>query len=835
MGRIRKTSETIGWILAVAVLFYLPTDWIQPYVLPLTFVGIALILGYAFYALKHRGLLVLATVLVLGLMSYPSQAEITDCGGSYKRGQGLGSAIQDGLVGGNILTSDFEDKEVLKCVQKNIVSLSSSICGAPLKEDSYEAEVRNNSFYVVENVFRMSATEVSGGWTSWFTDKLGFTQSDLRKSYECAQKYIDNAAKVDKALEASCRTVGQTVQKGAEDCWPCSLVGMFIQSVQTMAGNMYPYVQTMALSLLGIVFLFWIAFRVLKFIGTMGYGDPSEFMTDLLIRFIVVSIAAALLHAPIIDFYRIAISPFINMTAALSGSLSEMAITDGHTTFAEQVQQKMGIKAADSCKACTLMNDPEYEFPKNENTPIVVIDAQSVNGLLCMTCQAYRQVMPMIAVGERMNCYAMVTGFTIPFTPITIPNFPYWYIGLILVISFSILAVLIAFYILDVILRLGFVIVLTPLYITAWAFPVSREYSTKAWHMILSCLLQFIGVAVMMALFINICLVMIPGDTTSLINYMVNDNVEGIYKVLTGMEPLPPAVGAVQSALLVGIGIAAAATGGTVAVAAVGVVTLLTLFLIIAFVFFAFKMLTSTEKVVESLSGIAMGIPSISMGALAAIAKEGMQLAGMTGGAGDKVKKLGEKIKDKMGAKMLDDKDQGGKSSSKGTFGGGSADKAANAAGKAAGSAVEKAGTAAGKGITAAGQATTKAGGAMMAKGGALSATGLGAIVGVPLMVAGAATAAVGAGVQAAGYAVQAGAKVAGASIKAGAKVASTSFKAGAKVAGASVKYGAKAVKKTSKAVKDVSKASVKYGKRAAKSVTGRVKQKEDKEMNNEK
>lgn len=832
MGRIRKTSETIGWILAIAVLFYLPTDWVQPYVLPLTFVGIALILGYAFYALKHRGLLVLVTVLVLGLMSCPSQAEIKDCGGSYKGGQGLGSAIQDGFIGGNILTSDFEDKEVLKCVQQNIVSLSSSICGAPLKEDSYETEVRNHAFYVVENVFRMSATEVSGGWTSWFTEKLGFTQSDLRKSYECAQKYIDNAAKVDKALEASCRTVGQTVQKGAEDCWPCSLVGMFIQSVQTMAGNMYPFVKTMALSLLGIVFLFWIAFRVLKFIGTMGYGDPGEFMTDLLIRFIVVSIAAALLHAPIIDFYRIAISPFINMTAALSGSLSEMAITDGHTTFAEQVQQKMGIKVADSCKACTLMNDPEYEFPKNEETSVVVMDAQSVNGLLCMTCQAYRQVMPMIAIGERMNCYAMVTGFTIPFTPITIPNFSYWYVGLILVIAFSILAVLVAFYILDVILRLGFVIVLTPLYITAWAFPVSREYSTKAWHMILSCLLQFIGIAVMMALFVNICLVMIPGDTTSLINYMVNDNVEGMYKVLTGMEPLPPAVGAVQSALVAGLGVGAA-VGNPVALAAVGMATLLTLFLILAFVFFAFKMLTSTEKVVESLSGIAMGIPSISMGALTAIAKEGMQLAGMTGGASDKVKKMGEKIKDKMGAKMLNDKDQGGKSSSKGTFGG--ADKAANAAGKAAGNAVEKAGTAAGKGVTTAGQATTKAGGSMMAKGGALSATGLGAIVGVPLMVAGAATAAVGAGMQAAGYAMQASAKAAGASIKAGAKAASSSIKTSAKVAEASVKYGSKAAKKTSKTVKDVSKASVKYGKRAAKSATDRVKQKVDKEMNNEK
>lgn len=670
MGIIKRTVETIGLVMVVAVLFYFPMDWIRPYVLPMTLIGIALILGVAFYTFKKRSLMMLIGIVMMSMMmATPTLAanKLKDCGGSYTTAQGLASGLQDATMSGNIFSSDFKDEKVLKCVQENIKAVRGDICSAPIKDDSYDNEIRNYSFYVADNFYRMSSADVSGSFWKWAFEKVGLSKNDLRATFKCAEKYMNNAASIDKALESQCRTVGQTIQKGAEDCWPCSLVGMFIETIQTMASNMYPYVNEIAFYILGMVFLFWIAFRVLKFIGTLGYGDPGEFMTDLLVRFITVAIVAAILQAPIVDFYRIALSPFINMTAALSGKLSEMSMTDGQTTFAEQAQKKMGLKWDDACKSCQLMQDPDYEFPAKEGQ-IVVMDAQSVNGLLCMTCQAYRQVMPMIAIGEKMNCYALSTGTRIPLVSIVIPKFAHLIVGMLLVIIFSILSIIIAFYILDVILRLGFVIVLTPLFIAAWAFPSTREYSTKAWHMILFCLLQFIGIAVMMALFVNICTAMMPGDPSSLIKYMVNDNVDGMYKVITGMEPLPPALGGAGGAVG-GVAIVGGAVAGSgVALAAGGVITGLFLILLIGFVLLALKMLMSTEKIVEHLSGISLGITSISLGALTSMIQEGAQLAGLGGAAaGVTGKKVGEKAKDKLQKGKQDSK-----SASKNRFSGGS-------------------------------------------------------------------------------------------------------------------------------------------------------------------
>lgn len=864
MGMLKRFCETMGLIALIAILFYIPTDWLQPYILPVTLVGVVAILGFAFYHSKKRGLLVIALILSMGAFALPAQAKIEDCGGTYKGGQGIVDSMQDQVTGGNIFTSDFEDENVLKCVQQNIAKLKSSICSAPKKEDSYDNEVRSNSFYVLENFSRMSAMDVSGGILGYFGDKLGFTTNDLREAQKCAKEYVDNAAKVDIIMEANCRTIGQTIQKGTDDCWPCSLAGLFIGSVQEMAGNLYPGMQKAALGLLGVMFLFWIAFRVLKLIGTMGYSDPSEFFMDLLMRFISVAIAAALLHAPIVDFYRIGISPFISMTASLAGKFSEMSMADGHNTFAEVVEKQLNIKNSTTCQACKDMNDPDFTFPQKEGS-IEVLDAQSVNGLLCLTCQAYRQVLPFVSIGEAFNCYGFAHSDNIPYTPINIPDFMYLTVGALLVIAFSTLAVIIAVYILDIILRLGFVIVLTPLFITAWAFPISREYSTKAWHMLLFCLLQFIGVAVMMALFLNICLQIIPGDPTSLMYYMGKNDIQGVFNVVTGIEPLPPAASAVAGGIIIGGAIA----GSGVALAAAGVMTCLLLLMLIAFVFFAVKMLTATEKVVENLSGIALGLPSITMGALLGMMKEGLQLAGVgadLGGAG--AKKIGSALKNKFGKgksggsgggdsgdgdsgngvldgtksatlnsytpkqagqfvkqtvegagkKMTQQASQGvekaGEAASEATEKGGKAvAKGIESGGKATAAAVDKAGSAAGEGMAKGGQATTKAGSTLMAKGTAVSATGFGAIIGIPMMIAGAAVAATGVAVTAAGHATKAASKAAAMSIKYGAKTAAKTTEASAKAAGKTVKAGSKA---TAKGVNAVGNTASKMGSKVA-------------------
>lgn len=647
MATLKRYMQLVLMIAAIAVLYYIPVDFAMPYVLPITVVGVVAILSFVFYALKKRGLLALAFITMFSLTTGAKAYDIIDCGGTYNtNGQSIVNALQDAAIGGNIVDSDFEDKAVLACVIVNIANLKNEICnGAENINDTYDPKIRAKAFYVLDNFYRMSWKEsgrdADGSWLKGHLEKLPNNEKimaalgtagdvDTDEVVPCAKDYIKKAAKIDRKNETDCGNVMNKVKENSKDCWVCDIVHLVIESIQLMAGNTYQLMQWLALRLLGVIFLFWIAIKVLIFIGQMGYADNGEFMTDMLVRFIVVAIAAAILHAPIVDFYRIIISPFVGLSANLAGAFTEMSMTDGEKTFAEITESRAGAKAGEICGYCADMNDPDFKFPRkreglqtsNGNTVYVeVMDDQTINGILCLTCKVYRQVTPFIAIGQMFSCHANAVAFNVPLTSIYIPNIFWWIVGWVIIIPFSVLAVIVGFYLIDIVLRLGFVIVLTPLYIVAWAFPISREYSTKAWHLILYSLLQFIGVAIMIALFLALCLQVIPGgEPKNLLDAMAANDVEKMFRIVTGVDPLVAATGAVVIA-------AAASTAGA----------LLLLFIFAAFLAIAIKMLTATESIVQNLSGISLGIPGIALGALTAMVKGAASLAGKAGSAATKV------------------------------------------------------------------------------------------------------------------------------------------------------------------------------------------------------
>ena len=57
----------------------------------------------------------------------------------------------------------------------------------------------------------------------------------------------------------------------------------------------------------------------------------------------------------------------------------------------------------------------------------------------------------------------------------------------------------------DILLRLGFVIILLPFFIVCMATPVTRGYSKKGWEMFLSCWITLIS----LCLYLSLALMMI--------------------------------------------------------------------------------------------------------------------------------------------------------------------------------------------------------------------------------------------------------------------------------------------------------------------------------------
>lgn len=655
MKIVRHFMEILAMALVISILYYIKVDVMLPYILPVTLIGVVGILVFAFFSLKKRGWLsVIILFLAVSSVTHPSFGAFQrfDCGGQHN-GKSAAEAIlgaqnaaeiaaaatqaaQDAALRGNVFKDEFSNNNIKACVLLNIISIGDELCGQKTDcEEDYDPQMRQNAIYAKENYLRMSADTAGDDIDnhSWITNGIGSynnarmneqfnrmqeKEHDANDVYGCVEKYIEHCACVDKKKEANCRTIAETVKKNSQDCWVCSIVEALLLASQKIAKVAYALLSNFAIGLLGVMFLFWIAIKVLHLVGTFGYGDHNSFFTEFLFRSIAVMISAAILHAPVVELYRIVFSPFIMMTAAFTEEISEAVLSDEKGSFYDTVKNSLNVGEPnnnDARKNCMLhcenMLKEDLQYTERQQQLMysasggtdAFIDPQSFSALLCLTCRTYNQMVPFTAIGETMTCYAFVHGYNPWFLDVSFPDFSYWLMGATFVVLFSLLMTVIAFYILDIVLKLAFIFILTPLFVVAWAFPISREYTKKAWDMILYALFEFIGVAVMVAIFM-VLMMNALGDlpvTTGniereIVAAMKDNNVPKLYELMGGVAPW-------------------------------------TLLKLIVVCLMGYKMITSTSAVVSALSGISPGIPGVAMSALTGMVKGALALAGVSAGA----------------------------------------------------------------------------------------------------------------------------------------------------------------------------------------------------------
>lgn len=572
-------------------------------------------------------------------------------------------------------------------VKDRLPELNDKVCGADQDKDSFDTEVLQAAYDISDVYDRVVAASADSPWAT-----LG-NEGSLGKAYTCAKEYINHVASVKKRQARPGESVAERIIASSSDCWPCNIAFMMIDSIQQMASVVHAPINEFALILLGIMLMFWLAFRVLLLIGKFGYANNAEFFTDLLYRFIAVTVAAVLLSMPILDFYRIAVSPLIGVTASLGSRFSELALSDeGGRTFMEQVMEKlkeqkqsdmncdanlldkmtnreplsgydektkrnccvlalngewksakviescwMGMceknvipeecafnrlnatgtsatKEGLTCSYCADAMDPTAVLPHTSSfTP--VLDDQTINALLCLTCTVYKQFTPMVEAGGAIFQYATVDNAS-DWYIFDLPDpFMGFFLGLALMILFGMLTFIIALRIIDIFLRFGFVIILTPLLITAWAFPISRKYAKKGWDFIIGNLLEMLGIAVAGALIMSLTMTMLPDSAQqNLINAMAGTDIEELYNAFTGDV-----------------------AGGSI----------YTILVLIMIFFIALKLLKVTQQMVESISGISLGIPPMSSAAAKQMLNTGIAGAEMLGeatGITDAMKGAGKSV-----------------------------------------------------------------------------------------------------------------------------------------------------------------------------------------------
>lgn len=602
-----------------------------------------------------------------------------------------------------------------------------------MMESAYELLDKYNKIGIADTGYLSTAAD-----TLFSSLTFGLSKGLLnryREYADCAEEYLEKTASWQKQMfESQMTTVPNILAAESGKCWPCGIASLMLESIEGVVFNLEDYLKSVALWMLGIFTLFWIALRTLIFLGKLGTASNSEYFTDLLKRLILVSIAAAFLHAPLSSFYRITLSPIIDIGAIITDTISGIN-TGSMGTINDKIDNSGSILGCACCSDIdSNCNDAAEKIGDRKPSTTLLLDKETRAGLMCMTCMVYKQTAPMIASGQGMMHYSLknkhwysvvASWVTLGLTDLLPVPFGMFVFGLLLIILFSILAFIVAFKLLDIFMQLGFVIILTPFLIAAFPFPMARQYTKKGWEFLVHAVLSVIALSLGTSLLMMVIMGILPDYTQTFLADAINAEMsdeyfEKLYDVFTGGP-----------------------NGGGFFVAA----------LLIMSILLGTCLINAGMQAVSSISGMASALPGTFF-----------QATKMTITSAIKVAKTGARVSGALSL-FAYNKIKNRKSaaaSKKGSFSDTAvrkgADATANAVdkgGQFAGNLIDKGGSAAGKGL--------------MSMGSALSSSGIGAIIGVPLVVAGAAVMAAS---KATGYAVKASAKGAALAIKAGARTA---------------------------------------------------------------
>lgn len=431
---------------------------------------------------------------------------------------------------GSLVENAPQQTDLIQEKLQNITAQNKTLC-VDMTGDKYDKKVLSTARNVLKESDSIPKKQLTG---------------KALETVRCAYAYTYFAGAIDDRVKKVCPSpkdyIVRTSDRGVGmDCWICGVVFVFIESAQKMAYYTESFMRQTGLILLALLFLGWILIRAFKLFGSVFTGNPVEFFHDFFVRLIQVLIVGAILLTPMSSFFTTVLSPPVRLTAGLTLAISEVSLQDAEgKSFASQFNTASGVSGV--CSYCENMTDETYRFPRTNDSYEPVLDDMAVNGFLCVTCTLFRQAMPFVAIGHTFVCTSDkrggviggLAGKIVSFVTSLprVPKIDFLIYGWVLIISFMILILAVAFKVIDAFFRLGFVIVFAPIFIAAFPFPATRQYTIKAIQMILMGLFEFLGIAIAVGLIMSLFTTAL-GDLGGLLDAVVANDVDAMLVALT--------------------------------------------------------------------------------------------------------------------------------------------------------------------------------------------------------------------------------------------------------------------------------------------------------------
>lgn len=275
-------------------------------------------------------------------------------------------------------------------------------------------------------------------------------------------------------------TNSQQLAEEHRDCWQKSMLTVLYDTMGRVSMGMYSKITNGALTLMLVAFAVWFAFRLLKFISSIkdAGGESAQMWTEVILKLALCFICGWLASSVdgLLWVLNMIIFPIYNAFLEFGSKVLEASsATDAQgyntiTIFGETITAGYNLvcEASGSTKASL---DGFPDAPRNM--------------MECMIC----------SVNEKLTL-----GNALAFEVMKLPGFMTVVVGLLILVTFTIIKLGFVFYLVDTIFKFTLMVVILPILIMSYAFKQTEDWTKKGFKAILASSVFMMMIAILIAM-----------------------------------------------------------------------------------------------------------------------------------------------------------------------------------------------------------------------------------------------------------------------------------------------------------------------------------------------
>ncbi len=280
-------------------------------------------------------------------------------------------------------------------------------------------------------------------------------------------------------------------------CTFCPLYKAFFNAVSRVTHISITTFSSSVFKVVIVAFAIWLAIHALKFVSSPETKDAKDFIQALLVQGFIVALVCIILNGNAMNFMNTFLSPVYNT-----------GLTIAQETLSPTSAGKIKSSSDNNAKTEQITCKTDYGLYNTNTSPQGALPESMGNSILCTMTVIEARANKIKALASSAICLSWKKKFLY-----ILPHLGYLFTGIGLWIGSVLLIVGVPFLLIDCVAELAVAGALLPAAIGAYAFKMTRKYSTKVWEAFLNSMFSFLFMS-LIVLMLTTAFAQIMMDTT---------------------------------------------------------------------------------------------------------------------------------------------------------------------------------------------------------------------------------------------------------------------------------------------------------------------------------